>query len=160
MKTALADEKKFQQQIVAQQKKELTTFLDNQKKQYKLCKEKIKEVCCLCWFTSSSTGELLWKHLLCVTYGSVCCLLLNQPSSTKNTQRSVPSMWSFGSCVESLSLLTMFLHMYTRTKDSHKSIRTMCICVCPKPRKWVQRILLWAGSVICCVFSDKISDQN
>uniref|UniRef100_A0A8D3EB02 Serine/threonine-protein kinase TAO3 n=1 Tax=Scophthalmus maximus TaxID=52904 RepID=A0A8D3EB02_SCOMX len=43
MKTALADEKKFQQQIVAQQKKELTTFLDNQKKQYKLCKEKIKE---------------------------------------------------------------------------------------------------------------------
>jgi len=44
MKTALTDEKKFQQQIAAQQKKELTTFLDNQKKQYKLCKEKIKEV--------------------------------------------------------------------------------------------------------------------
>ncbi|XP_030647089.1 serine/threonine-protein kinase TAO3 [Chanos chanos] len=43
MKTAATDEKKFQQQIVAQQKKELTTFLDNQKKQYKLCKEKIKE---------------------------------------------------------------------------------------------------------------------
>ncbi|XP_036836071.1 serine/threonine-protein kinase TAO3 isoform X1 [Oncorhynchus mykiss] len=43
MKTTSADEKKFQQQIVAQQKKELTTFLDNQKKQYKLCKEKIKE---------------------------------------------------------------------------------------------------------------------
>lgn len=44
MKTMAADEKKFQQQILAQQKKELTTFLDNQKKQYKLCKEKIKEV--------------------------------------------------------------------------------------------------------------------
>lgn len=44
MKVVLADEKKFQQQIMAQQKKELTTFLDNQKKQYKLCKEKIKEV--------------------------------------------------------------------------------------------------------------------
>uniref|UniRef100_A0A8C6TUS8 Serine/threonine-protein kinase TAO3 n=1 Tax=Neogobius melanostomus TaxID=47308 RepID=A0A8C6TUS8_9GOBI len=43
MKTAVGDEKKFQQQIVAQQKKELTTFLDNQKKHYKLCKEKIKE---------------------------------------------------------------------------------------------------------------------
>uniref|UniRef100_A0A6Q2XDV5 Serine/threonine-protein kinase TAO3 n=1 Tax=Esox lucius TaxID=8010 RepID=A0A6Q2XDV5_ESOLU len=43
MKTTSADEKKFQQQILAQQKKELTTFLDNQKKQYKLCKEKIKE---------------------------------------------------------------------------------------------------------------------
>lgn len=44
MKTTAADEKKFQQQILAQQKKELTIFLDNQKKQYKLCKEKIKEV--------------------------------------------------------------------------------------------------------------------
>ncbi|XP_077457087.1 serine/threonine-protein kinase TAO3-like [Stigmatopora argus] len=42
-KCALGDEKKFQQQIVAQQKKELSTFLDTQKKQYKLCKEKIKE---------------------------------------------------------------------------------------------------------------------
>ncbi|KAJ8263417.1 hypothetical protein COCON_G00158740 [Conger conger] len=43
MKTTSTDEKKFQQQIMAQQKKELTTFLDTQKKQYKLCKEKIKE---------------------------------------------------------------------------------------------------------------------
>ncbi|NXK39943.1 TAOK3 kinase, partial [Oxyruncus cristatus] len=37
------DEKKFQQQILAQQKKDLATFLESQKKQYKLCKEKIKE---------------------------------------------------------------------------------------------------------------------
>ncbi|CAL9708095.1 unnamed protein product [Knipowitschia caucasica] len=43
IKTTVTDEKKFQQQIVAQQKKELTTFLDNQKRHYKLCKEKIKE---------------------------------------------------------------------------------------------------------------------
>ncbi|XP_061134265.1 serine/threonine-protein kinase TAO3 isoform X3 [Syngnathus typhle] len=42
-KVALAEEKKFQQQMVAQQKKELSTFLDTQRKQYKLCKEKIKE---------------------------------------------------------------------------------------------------------------------
>lgn len=56
MKTLLTDEKKFQQQIVAQQKKELTTFLDNQKKQYKLCKEKIKEVCLLLWLSFSSPG--------------------------------------------------------------------------------------------------------
>lgn len=42
-KTAAADEKKFQQQILAQQKKDLATFLESQKKQYKLCKEKIKE---------------------------------------------------------------------------------------------------------------------
>lgn len=59
MKTALADEKKFQQQIVAQQKKELTTFLDNQKKQYKLCKEKIKEVCRARWFPLFFSGALL-----------------------------------------------------------------------------------------------------
>lgn len=56
MKTLLTDEKKFQQQIVAQQKKELTTFLDNQKKQYKLCKEKIKEVRLICWLSFSSRG--------------------------------------------------------------------------------------------------------
>lgn len=56
MKTLLTDEKKFQQQIVAQQKKELTTFLDNQKKQYKLCKEKIKEVRLVIWLSVSSPG--------------------------------------------------------------------------------------------------------
>lgn len=44
MKSAAAEERRIQQQIVAQQKKELTTFLDNQKKEYRLCKEKIKEV--------------------------------------------------------------------------------------------------------------------
>ncbi|XP_072104060.1 serine/threonine-protein kinase TAO3 isoform X2 [Mobula birostris] len=43
MKIAAQDEKKTQQQIAAQQKKELTMFLDCQKHQYKLCKEKIKE---------------------------------------------------------------------------------------------------------------------
>ncbi|XP_078410143.1 serine/threonine-protein kinase TAO3 isoform X1 [Cetorhinus maximus] len=43
MKLAAQDERKIQQQITAQQKKELTTFLENQKRQYKLCKEKIKE---------------------------------------------------------------------------------------------------------------------
>lgn len=75
MKTVLADEKKFQQQIVAQQKKELTTFLDNQKKHYKLCKEKIKEVCRMCFYYSSS-GKLLGTPPSCVTHGPVCCLLL------------------------------------------------------------------------------------
>lgn len=60
MKTTAADEKKFQQQILAQQKKELTTFLDNQKKQYKLCKEKIKEVL------------LLFSSILKIGGGGVC----------------------------------------------------------------------------------------
>lgn len=44
MKSAVAEERRIQQQIVAQQKKELTAFLDNQKKEYRLCKDKIKEV--------------------------------------------------------------------------------------------------------------------
>ncbi|CDQ90701.1 unnamed protein product, partial [Oncorhynchus mykiss] len=43
LKAATAEEKRIQQQIIAQQKKELTTFLDNQKREYRLCKEKIKE---------------------------------------------------------------------------------------------------------------------
>lgn len=44
MKTVAAEERRIQQQIVAQQKKELTSFLENQKKEYRLCKDKIKEV--------------------------------------------------------------------------------------------------------------------
>lgn len=44
MKSAVAEERRIQQQIVAQQKKELTAFLENQKKEYRLCKDKIKEV--------------------------------------------------------------------------------------------------------------------
>lgn len=44
MKSVAAEERRIQQQIVAQQKKELTSFLDNQKKEYRLCKDKIKEV--------------------------------------------------------------------------------------------------------------------
>lgn len=72
MKTLLTDEKKFQQQIVAQQKKELTTFLDNQKKQYKLCKEKIKEVRLICWLSLSSLGRAqLYASLACDTCSCV-----------------------------------------------------------------------------------------
>lgn len=44
MKSVMAEERRIQQQIVAQQKKELTNFLENQKKEYRLCKDKIKEV--------------------------------------------------------------------------------------------------------------------
>lgn len=44
MKSAVAEERRIQQQIVAQQKKELTAFLESQKKEYRLCKDKIKEV--------------------------------------------------------------------------------------------------------------------
>jgi thousand and one amino acid protein kinase len=44
MKATAAEERRIQQQIVAQQKKELTTFLESQKKEYRLCKDKIKDV--------------------------------------------------------------------------------------------------------------------
>lgn len=38
------DEKKFQQHIHVQQKKELSGFLESQKREYKLRKEQLKEV--------------------------------------------------------------------------------------------------------------------
>lgn len=44
MKAVAAEEKRIQQQIVAQQKKELTSFLESQKKEYRHCKDKMKEV--------------------------------------------------------------------------------------------------------------------
>lgn len=43
-KTFSNDEKKFQQHIQSQQKKELNSFLDSQKREYKLRKEQLKEV--------------------------------------------------------------------------------------------------------------------
>lgn len=42
-KTFSNDEKKFQQHIQSQQKKELNSFLENQKREYKLRKEQLKE---------------------------------------------------------------------------------------------------------------------
>lgn len=44
IKAALAEEKKFQQQILGQQKKELNCLLDSQKRQYRHRKELLKEV--------------------------------------------------------------------------------------------------------------------
>lgn len=44
LKTFAADEKKFQQHIQLQQKKELGSFLESQKREYKLRKEQLKEV--------------------------------------------------------------------------------------------------------------------
>lgn len=44
-KTFSNDEKKFQQHIQSQQKKELNSFLESQKREYKLRKEQLKEVC-------------------------------------------------------------------------------------------------------------------
>ena len=43
-KTFSNDEKKFQQHIQNQQKKELNSFLESQKREYKLRKEQLKEV--------------------------------------------------------------------------------------------------------------------
>lgn len=44
MKASATEEKRIQQQILVQQKKELTTFLDTQKKQYRMCRDRMKEV--------------------------------------------------------------------------------------------------------------------
>ena len=44
LKTFTNDEKKFQQHIQLQQKKELSGFLESQKREYKLRKEQLKEV--------------------------------------------------------------------------------------------------------------------
>lgn len=43
-KAAQAEEKKFQQHILGQQKKELTNLLESQKRQYRQRKEQLKEV--------------------------------------------------------------------------------------------------------------------
>ncbi|KAF4115202.1 hypothetical protein G5714_002691 [Onychostoma macrolepis] len=43
LKASAAEEKRIQQQISVQQKEELTIFLDTQKKQYRLCRERMKE---------------------------------------------------------------------------------------------------------------------
>lgn len=43
-KAVLTEEKKFQQHILAQQKKELTSLLESQKRQYRQRKEQLKEV--------------------------------------------------------------------------------------------------------------------
>lgn len=44
MKAALTEEKKFQQHILGQQKKELTGLLETQKRQYRQRKDQLKEV--------------------------------------------------------------------------------------------------------------------
>lgn len=43
-KAALTEEKKFQQHILGQQKKELTSLLESQKRQYRQRKDQLKEV--------------------------------------------------------------------------------------------------------------------
>lgn len=43
-KAVLTEEKKFQQHMLGQQKKELTSLLDSQKRQYRQRKEQLKEV--------------------------------------------------------------------------------------------------------------------
>lgn len=51
------EEKKFQQHIQAQQKKELNSFLESQKREYKLRKEQLKEVTLMQMPLSMSTLE-------------------------------------------------------------------------------------------------------
>lgn len=62
MKAALAEEKKFQQHIQAQQKKELSSLLDSQKRQYRQRKEQLKEVRGHTWQLSFSLALSLSRR--------------------------------------------------------------------------------------------------
>lgn len=68
MKSTAAEERRIQQQIVAQQKKELTAFLENQKKEYRLCKDKIKEVD----ITNKFTMPHPYWVILCTFHSALC----------------------------------------------------------------------------------------
>lgn len=59
-KTFSNDEKKFQQHIQSQQKKELNSFLESQKREYKLRKEQLKEVNMLVFFPQFK-GQSCWS---------------------------------------------------------------------------------------------------
>lgn len=65
-KTFTNDEKKFLQHIQSQQKKELNSFLESQKREYKLRKEQLKEVRKPLWTSSlsSSLKSVTHSHLL------------------------------------------------------------------------------------------------
>lgn len=150
MKTALADEKKFQQQIVAQQKKELTTFLDNQKKQYKLCKEKIKEVCCFFSF--------LCTPLSCVTHSPIYCLLLSQPSYTKKTKKQEHSKspkWKF--CWVTRPTYHVPTHLYAHKQGEVLIHMDAGELLCLHKPKWGPQSVLtcWECDALCFHLRDK-----
>lgn len=61
-KAVLTEEKKFQQHMLGQQKKELTGLLESQKRQYRQRKEQLKEVL-----------PFIKEHLQQVSYMSSLC---------------------------------------------------------------------------------------
>lgn len=63
MKSVASEERRIQQQIVAQQKKELTSFLESQKKEYRLCKDKIKDVSIFTGYVCEVFRGICWAHL-------------------------------------------------------------------------------------------------
>ena len=65
-KTFTNDEKKFQQHIQSQQKKELNSFLESQKREYKLRKEQLKEVPCTLLLHPAG----LWRWVLMTRGGN------------------------------------------------------------------------------------------
>lgn len=71
-KAAQTEEKKFQQHILGQQKKELTSLLDSQKRQYRQRKEQLKEVHVHIYegagMCSSYIGNILSDDALCDWY--------------------------------------------------------------------------------------------
>lgn len=74
MKTFANDEKKFQQHIQVQQKKELSSFLESQKREYKLRKEQLKEVIQL--------NQTCLQQNLC--YSCAGCVIFSQKQTKLN----------------------------------------------------------------------------
>lgn len=87
-KAALAEEKKFQQHILGQQKKELTSLLDSQKRQYRQRKDQLKEV----------TTDINRERLVSVSAGAVfiwplCFLFKQELNENQTTPKREKQEW-------------------------------------------------------------------
>lgn len=151
MKTALTDEKKFQQQIIAQQKKELTTFLDNQKKQYKLCKEKIKEVCCVSSFPPQASSFVRLPHVWHMVLFAVYCWV--RPPTHKHAQ-PVPSK-SEVLLSHSAYLLCTYTWIYTRWRTTSPHPHCILCASTTLKRNPEHAPLGWECDALCFRLRDK-----
>lgn len=87
-KAALAEEKKFQQHILGQQKKELTSLLDSQKRQYRQRKDQLKEV------PTDMNGERLVPATAgAVFIGPPCFLSQQELNENQTTPKREKQEW-------------------------------------------------------------------
>lgn len=85
LKTFTNDEKKFQQHIQVQQKKELSSFLESQKREYKLRKEQLKEVAHISTTSNRDFDheQKTTKHLSQFVKVFTCLILSDNHSKTR-----------------------------------------------------------------------------